>query len=104
MVGVVGWGCGEVASEGSVVVVSAVDGDVEDKEVVELDGERGCGGCRCSEDLVVCSERCWERIVFAIRSSLKGLRRPTSGEGWGMGVQYSSTVPRIADVISSRDV
>ena len=94
----------EVASEGSVVVVSAVDGDVEDNEVVELDGERTCGGCRCSKDGVVCSERCWERMAFAIRSSLKGLGRPTSSEDGDMGVQYSSTVPRIAKVISSRDV
>ncbi len=71
----------EISSEGSVVVVSVVEGDVEDNEVVELDDEKGCDGCRCSGDFAVCSDRCWERIVLAMRSSLKGLRRPYSGEG-----------------------
>ena len=61
-----GWeGVGEVwegvvvvdVVSGSVVVVSAVEGEVEDNEVVELDGESGWGGCRWSGDFVG-SERC----------------------------------------------
>jgi hypothetical protein len=42
-------------SDGS---VAAEEGEVEARDAVELDGDRGCGGWRCSEDLDLWSDRC----------------------------------------------
>jgi len=91
--------------------MESVDGEAEgldsltaeDREVVLEDGEYGPGGweyvdggCR------VWSDRCCERMVLAIRSSLKGPLRPMSGVGWTIGLLHSSTVVLMAVVISSR--
>ena len=70
----------------------------EDSEVVLEEGECGVGA---SKWLVFGDERCCERILFAIRSSLNGDFLPLS-EAFTIGLLKSSTVVRIAVVISSR--
>jgi hypothetical protein len=101
--------------EGKVVLVEILDVSwlsewsdwpIEESEVVLLDGERKIsfeGGWRyvveAGGSKMSSVDRCWERIVFAIRSSLNGFRLVVSPEGRGW--LYSSTVFLIANVISS---
>ena len=94
---------------------SVVDEDKEEKSLFERDDEREVvlevgecepGGSRyvgaAVDALLLFSERCCDRIVCAILSSLNGLRLPFSGVGCSIGLLHSSTVLRIAVVISSR--
>ena len=78
----------------------------EEREVVLEVGECRPGGWRyvgaAADPLLLYSERCCDRIVWAILSSLNGLRRPFSEVGCSIGRLHSSTVLRIAVVISSR--
>lgn len=74
--------------------------EYDDNEVVLDDGDcmSSSGGWRyVGFAFVSCC--CCERIVLAILSSRDGLGLPCL---WDMGLEYSSTVSRIAVVISSR--